>query len=167
MIEQRKKEIDGGTTTESAFLGYLAIMLFCKSEDSYRGIENTRLAYTPLRHASQRTLAVVCLTSQRTLARDIANRKALPGQRTPGNVGSGLLNNIELMNVTNNPGPTKNSPVLTPSLSLPPSDGNQPTSAPRSYAHFNLNPVYEIPIVWLLHEVPERRPVEKSDRAEE
>ncbi|QHN77755.1 uncharacterized protein DS421_19g655500 [Arachis hypogaea] len=48
MIEQRKKEIDGGTTTESAFLGYLAIMLFYKSEDSYRGIENTRLAYTPL-----------------------------------------------------------------------------------------------------------------------
>ncbi|QHN86310.1 uncharacterized protein DS421_16g545050 [Arachis hypogaea] len=89
MIEQRKKEIDGGTTTESAFLGYLAIMLFCKSEDSYRGIENTRLAYTPLRHASQRTLAVVCLTSQRTIARDIANRKALPGQRTPSNVGSG------------------------------------------------------------------------------
>ncbi|QHO12312.1 uncharacterized protein DS421_15g505870 [Arachis hypogaea] len=78
MIEQRKKEIDGGTTTESAFLGYLAIMLFCKSEDSYRGIENTRLAYTPCRPASQRTLA-----------RDIANRKALPGQSTPGNVGSG------------------------------------------------------------------------------
>ena len=43
---------------------------------------------------------------------------------------------------------------------------DQPTSAPRSYVHFNLNPVYEIPIVWLLHEVPERRPVEKSDRAE-
>ncbi|QHN96692.1 uncharacterized protein DS421_18g620780 [Arachis hypogaea] len=42
----------------------------------------------------------------------------------------------------------------------------EPTSAPRSYAYFNLNPVYEIPIVWLLHEVPERRPVEKSDRAE-
>ncbi|QHN92957.1 uncharacterized protein DS421_17g588500 [Arachis hypogaea] len=42
-----------------------------------------------------------------------------------------------------------------------------PTSALRSYAHFNLNPVYEIPVVWLLHEVPERRPVEKSDRAEE
>ncbi|RYR08981.1 hypothetical protein Ahy_B05g076927 [Arachis hypogaea] len=41
------------------------------------------------------------------------------------------------------------------------------TSAPRSYAHFNLNPVYEIPIVWLLHEVPERRPVEMSDRVEE
>ncbi|QHO20242.1 uncharacterized protein DS421_11g336220 [Arachis hypogaea] len=40
-------QIDGGTTTDSAFLGYLAIMLFCKSEDSYRGIENTRLAYTP------------------------------------------------------------------------------------------------------------------------
>ncbi|QHO53218.1 uncharacterized protein DS421_2g45950 [Arachis hypogaea] len=69
------------------------------------------------------------------------------------------------MNVTNNPDPTKNSPVLTPSLSLPLQ--MEPTSAPRSYAHFNLNPVYEIPIVWLLHEVPERRPVEKSDRAEE
>ncbi|QHN92896.1 uncharacterized protein DS421_17g587950 [Arachis hypogaea] len=51
MIEQRKKErgsqIDGGTTTKSASLGYLAIMLFCKSEDSYRGIEKTQLAYTP------------------------------------------------------------------------------------------------------------------------
>ncbi|QHN82372.1 uncharacterized protein DS421_15g503880 [Arachis hypogaea] len=35
------------------------------------------------------------------------------------------------------------------------------------HTYFNLNPVYEIPIVWLLHEVPERRPVEKSDRAEE
>ena len=38
-----------------------------------------------------------------------------------------LLNNIELMNVTNNPDPTKNSPVLTPSLSLPPSDGSKST----------------------------------------
>ena len=83
-------QIDGGTTTESAFLGYLAIMLFCKSEDSYRGIKNTRLAYTPV---SQRTLAVVCLTSQRTLARGIANREALPGQRTPGNVGSQHVTN--------------------------------------------------------------------------
>ena len=40
-------------------------------------------------------------------------------------------------------------------------------SAPRLHVNFNLNPVYEIPIVWLLHEAPERRPVEKSDRAEE
>ncbi|QHO07836.1 uncharacterized protein DS421_14g467210 [Arachis hypogaea] len=52
MIEQRKKkrgsQIDGGMTTKSASLGYLAIMLFCKSEDSYRGIEKTQLAYTPL-----------------------------------------------------------------------------------------------------------------------
>jgi len=38
-----------------------------------------------------------------------------------------LLNNIELMNVTNNPGPTKNSPILTPSLSFPPSDGSEST----------------------------------------
>ncbi|QHN77756.1 uncharacterized protein DS421_19g655510 [Arachis hypogaea] len=93
-------QIDGGTTTESAFLGYLAIMLFCKSEYSYRGIENTRLAYNPV---SQRTLTVrVCVCSSKskdsysesvcmllTLARGIANREALPGQRTPGNVGSG------------------------------------------------------------------------------
>ncbi|QHO46534.1 uncharacterized protein DS421_6g188320 [Arachis hypogaea] len=69
------------------------------------------------------------------------------------------------MNVTNNPDSTKNSPVLTPSLSLPLQ--MEPTSAPRSNAHFNLNPVYKIPIVWLLHEVPERHLVEKSDRAEE
>ena len=40
-------------------------------------------------------------------------------------------------------------------------------SAPRLYVNFNLNPVYETPVVWLLDEVPERRPVEKSDRAEE
>ncbi|QHN93043.1 uncharacterized protein DS421_17g589270 [Arachis hypogaea] len=38
-----------------------------------------------------------------------------------------LLNNTELMNLTNNPDPTKNSPVLTPSLSLPPSDGSKST----------------------------------------
>ncbi|QHO23848.1 uncharacterized protein DS421_12g367110 [Arachis hypogaea] len=37
-------QIDGGTTTESAFLGYLAIMLFCKSEDSYRVSVLGRLA---------------------------------------------------------------------------------------------------------------------------
>ena len=40
-------------------------------------------------------------------------------------------------------------------------------SASRLYVNFNLNPVYEIPILWILHEVPERRPVEKFDRAEE
>ncbi|QHO21153.1 uncharacterized protein DS421_11g344210 [Arachis hypogaea] len=114
------KEIDGGVTTENDFLGYLAIMIFCKSEDSYR---------------------VDCPASQRTFAMGIANRKALPGQRTPGNVGSSylyllsiaslysaiyLLNNLELMNLTNNPNPTKNSQVLTPSLpSL--SDGSMST----------------------------------------
>ncbi|QHN77353.1 uncharacterized protein DS421_19g651930 [Arachis hypogaea] len=38
-----------------------------------------------------------------------------------------LLNNTKLMNLTNNPDPTKNSPVLTPSLSLPPSDGRMST----------------------------------------
>ncbi|QHO07502.1 uncharacterized protein DS421_14g464230 [Arachis hypogaea] len=173
MIEQRKKEIDGGTTTESAFLGYLAIMLFYKSEDSYRGIENTRLAYTPwvvsaalqVKGLLQWFASQVKGLLQGTLP--TGKPYLVRGLRVTSGAANSLLNNIELTNVTNNSDPTKNSPVLTPSLSLPPSDGNQPTSAPRSYAHFNLNPVYEIPIVWLLHEVPERRPVEKSDRAEE
>ena len=40
-------------------------------------------------------------------------------------------------------------------------------SAPLSYAHFSLNPVYETPVVWLLDEVPERRPIAMSDRVEE
>ena len=65
-------------TIENAFLGYLAIMLFCKLEDSYRGIENTRLAYTPV---SQRTLTVrVCVyapVSQRTLTESVLGRYKL------------------------------------------------------------------------------------------
>ena len=40
-------------------------------------------------------------------------------------------------------------------------------SAPRLYVNFNLNPVYETPAVWLLDEVPERRHMTMSDRAEE
>jgi len=40
-------------------------------------------------------------------------------------------------------------------------------SIPRLYGKFNLNPVYETPAVWLLDEIPERRPTKMSDRAEE
>ena len=40
-------------------------------------------------------------------------------------------------------------------------------SAPCSYAHFSLNPVYETPVVWLPDEVPERRHMATFDRAEE
>ena len=40
-------------------------------------------------------------------------------------------------------------------------------SAPRLYVNVNLNNVYETPVVWLLDEVPERRPMAMSDRAEE
>ena len=40
-------------------------------------------------------------------------------------------------------------------------------SAPHSYANFNLIPMYETPVVWLLDEVPERRHMAMSDRAEE
>ncbi|KAL4396883.1 hypothetical protein AHAS_Ahas01G0136400 [Arachis hypogaea] len=38
-----------------------------------------------------------------------------------------LVKQHGLMNLTNNPDPTKNSPVLTPSLSLPLSDGSTST----------------------------------------
>ena len=40
-------------------------------------------------------------------------------------------------------------------------------SAPCLYANVNLNNVYETPIVWLLDEVPERRHMAMTDRAEE
>ncbi|QHO12152.1 uncharacterized protein DS421_15g504410 [Arachis hypogaea] len=93
MIEQRKKErgsqIDGGTTTENAFLGYLAIMLSCKTEVAY-----SECVVAPIR---QRLLTVSVLlllgypARQRFLVVDIANRKALSRQRLLGNVGSGGL----------------------------------------------------------------------------
>ncbi|QHN77956.1 uncharacterized protein DS421_19g657330 [Arachis hypogaea] len=86
MIEQRKKErgsqIDGGTTTENAFLGYLAIMLCCKTEVAYREV-----AYS---ESVGRISANKCHPArQRLLAMDIANKKALSRQRLLGNVGSG------------------------------------------------------------------------------
>ncbi|QHN96861.1 uncharacterized protein DS421_18g622390 [Arachis hypogaea] len=66
MIEQRKKErgsqIDGGTTTENAFLGYLAIMLCCKTEVAYREVAYSesvgRISANKCRPARQRLLAV-------------------------------------------------------------------------------------------------------------
>ncbi|QHN93029.1 uncharacterized protein DS421_17g589140 [Arachis hypogaea] len=88
MIEQRKEErgsqIDGGTTTENAFLGYLAIMLCCKTEVAYREVAYSesvgRISANKCRPARQRLLAV-----------DITNKKALSRQRLLGNIGSGGL----------------------------------------------------------------------------
>ncbi|QHN82456.1 uncharacterized protein DS421_20g696000 [Arachis hypogaea] len=78
----RGSQIDGGTTTKNAFLGYLAIMLCCKTEVAYREVAYSecvgRISANKCRPARQRLLAV-----------GMANRKALSRQRLLGNIGSG------------------------------------------------------------------------------
>ncbi|QHO34839.1 uncharacterized protein DS421_9g270470 [Arachis hypogaea] len=70
--------MDGSTTTEYDFLGYLGIMLCCKTEVAYREVAYSECVVL-LRYPARQRLLVV----------DIANRKALSRQRLLGNVKSG------------------------------------------------------------------------------
>ncbi|KAL4336524.1 hypothetical protein AHAS_Ahas12G0018800 [Arachis hypogaea] len=100
MIEQRKKEvqhknvkvmmnnenrgsqIDGGTTTENAFLGYLAIMLCCKTEVAYREVAYSesvgRISANKFCPARQRLLAVDTLQDKGCLQWILPTGKPYP-----------------------------------------------------------------------------------------
>ncbi|KAL4390143.1 hypothetical protein AHAS_Ahas03G0115600 [Arachis hypogaea] len=86
MIEQRKKErgsqIDGGTTTENAFLGYLAIMLCCKTEVAYREVAYSesvgRISANKFRPTRQRLLAVDTLQDKGCLQWILPTGKPYP-----------------------------------------------------------------------------------------
>ncbi|QHN96866.1 uncharacterized protein DS421_18g622440 [Arachis hypogaea] len=78
MIKQRKKErgsqIDGGTTTENAFLGYLAIMLCCKTEVAYREVAYSEYVVAPVR---QRLLTVSLLGIYRLISAALQDKGCL------------------------------------------------------------------------------------------
>ncbi|QHN82467.1 uncharacterized protein DS421_20g696100 [Arachis hypogaea] len=122
MIEQRKNErgsqIDGGTTTENAFLGYLAIMLCCKTKVAYREVAYSesvgRISANKCRPARQRLLPVDTLQDKGCLQWILPTEKPYPDRGWWATSGAGQPTSAPCLSTNFNLSPPYDVAVMWP-----------------------------------------------------